>query len=644
MLAIYCRTSREKENDGVSTITQQVKVGIEFAKKKGFDFKVYEDEGKSGYKIKDDDDLFANRPGFLNLLDDIKTGIIDKVWVWEQSRLSRNQLSTAHIFSIFQKNKVTLFEKDKEYNINDPQVKLMMGIFGSVAEYEREQIVARIKRGIHDRIDMGKRNHGKIYGYSKTGIDDNGYQIIEPVESEIELLKIMFADYLKGNTLISIANKVKGKSKSEKRRLQATQTIKLLLKHFEYTGYSLNTKGIEILKKYDDFEIDSLSELMDSQYYNPSSHYKVKIVSIENWVKVRERLRLNRKAYNDKPETRTSNKSISTGLIKCGFCNSSFYNKNLKKTKLLKSGELKTYNNFGYHHHIKIERTECSQYPKSFTVEKIDNVFKLFFFYFYLVFDNTKELIEESQKDIKIKISELEESVKSGEKELSGIKKQISKFNDIVESDTSIEKDIIVSLLNRIKDLETREGEKSKKLTNNEILLEQEREKYSNNEKRNAYYNTKDKILTFFDSNVEMQRNELRQIITDCFIYNQYLIIVANKRLFLFNITNIYSFDEKAMKNLIDDKVFMKNFTKGKGDSPIIEFESKMINGASVSNINLKYNRDKLQKIFKKYNIDYNLKDIEYFISLENVGNNKDFTTAHIEPSLLFDFRLELKK
>jgi DNA invertase Pin-like site-specific DNA recombinase len=90
-----------------------VKVGIEFAKKKGFDFKVYEDEGKSGYKIKDDDDLFANRPGFLNLLDDIKTGIIDKVWVWEQSRLSRNQLSTAHIFSIFQKNKITLFEKNK---------------------------------------------------------------------------------------------------------------------------------------------------------------------------------------------------------------------------------------------------------------------------------------------------------------------------------------------------------------------------------------------------------------------------------------------------------------------------------------------------------------------------------------------------
>jgi DNA invertase Pin-like site-specific DNA recombinase len=63
---------------------------------------------------------------------------------------------------------------------------MMMGIFGSVAEYEREQIVGRITRGLRDRIDMGKRTHGKIYGYKKVGVDDNGYQILKPVKSEIE--------------------------------------------------------------------------------------------------------------------------------------------------------------------------------------------------------------------------------------------------------------------------------------------------------------------------------------------------------------------------------------------------------------------------------------------------------------------------
>ncbi|GHU88936.1 recombinase [Spirochaetia bacterium] len=663
MLAIYCRTSAKRDNDGVPTIKSQVKAGIEFAKKHKFDFKVYEDEGKSGYKIDDYENLFAKRPSFSQLLEDIKAQKIDKVWVWEQSRLSRNQLPTAHIITIFQKHKIILFEKDREYNVNDPQVKMFMSIIGSIAEYEREQIVSRMTRGLHDRIDDGRRTHSKLYGYKKTGVDKKGHQILEPVKSEIEKLKVAFSDFLKGNTLSSIAFKLHGKSKTEEDRLHSSQKVKIFLKHFDYTGYSLNMKGLEILKRFDNFEIDSLAELNDEQFYKPSPYYTVKIVSIENWIKVRERLRINRKLYNSKQETRSASSGIATGLIKCGFCGSAFYNINIMKKRIMKkTGELKIYNSMGYHHHVKIRRSECSQYPKAFTEKKISIIFNLFFFYFYLVFDNTKELIEESQKEIKIRIAELEDTIKAGEKEVVGIKKRIDNFNKALESD-EIDTAQIIDIEKRLTSFELSMKEKSQALTNNKIILEQERTKFDNNEKKTAYYNTKDKILGFFEANVETQRNEIRQIVDECFVWDNYLLIVANKRLFLFNTEEEYVFDEKAMENLINDKVFMANFIRDY-DAPIeqssildktmedikalleidktifdsIDFDTPLDNKESVKdfllgyeakklnntwimdlNLDLNKNRVKIQKGFTEYGINYDLKEVEYFIDFENV-------------------------
>ncbi|GHV74924.1 recombinase RecB [Spirochaetia bacterium] len=620
MLGIYCRTSLAVENDGVSTIDQQFKAGMDFAKAKGWEFKVYQDEGKSGYKI-DDDDPFKNRPGLINLLADIKSGIITNVWVWEQSRLSRNQLATAHIYAIFQKNKIILYDKDKEYDVNNSQVKMIMTILGSVAEYERNQIVSRITRGLQDRINMGKRTHANIYGYKKIGKDDKGYAKIEPVKSEIEKIKIVFDDYLKGNTIKSIALKLHGKGPSVKYDLSSNQRIRHILEHFEYTGYSLNMKGIELLRKFDNFEIDTIAELNDNQYFNASQSYTEKLVSVENWIKVRERLRINRKIYQEKPQTRAASNAIATGLVKCGFCNSTFYCLNIKRKKTLKSGEVRIYDNLGYHHHVKISRQECYQYPKSLKVEKIDSLFRLFFFYFYLVFDNTKELIEAAQKEIKIRMEELKESVKTGEKEVSSIKKQIKKFNDAIESD-DVDTATIIRLEKRITDLELREKDKSQELENNRILLEQERGKYDSNEKKNAYYNTKDKIFGFLEADIETQRNELRQIVDECFVYENYLAIVANKRFFVFDINGTTNFNEWTMKLLSNDEVFLPNFVKDDKetfDNYVFDLEARFLNDATIEKIDLSLddNRENIQEEIYDNNIIYDLRDIEYFIYLK---------------------------
>jgi hypothetical protein len=50
MLGIYCRTSIQQDAE-ISTIIQQRSAGIKFAEENKFKYEIYEDEGKSGFKI-----------------------------------------------------------------------------------------------------------------------------------------------------------------------------------------------------------------------------------------------------------------------------------------------------------------------------------------------------------------------------------------------------------------------------------------------------------------------------------------------------------------------------------------------------------------------------------------------------------------
>ena len=89
--SIYVRTSVDKEN---TSIEQQIKMGINFCKKNKYEYLIYEDKGKSGYKIEDEKNPFKDRPGLLKLITDIENKIIDKIWVFENSRLSRNEYTS----------------------------------------------------------------------------------------------------------------------------------------------------------------------------------------------------------------------------------------------------------------------------------------------------------------------------------------------------------------------------------------------------------------------------------------------------------------------------------------------------------------------------------------------------------------------
>jgi DNA invertase Pin-like site-specific DNA recombinase len=547
ILGIYVRTS--VETDGTS-IDQQKKEGIKFCKKNKFEYQFYEDEGKSGFKIEDDENPFKNRQGLTKLITDIENKIIDKVWVYEHSRFSRNQYGSFVLFRIFEKYKITIYEKDKQFDLNDPQSQMIRGVLDSISQYERHLIVARTTRGLHDSINRGIRSYSDFYGYKKDGKTNEGHVKWVPVKSEIENIKYCYEQLLKGSTLKTILLRLyNNKSARETEKSFLIKKWTRLLKHFEYTGYSLNTDGLKIFNSFKKYEIESLGELNNKKYYVNSINYPVKIISIDDWITVVERLQV-RKV---KEKIRRTDTELCTGIIKCHYCGQKFY---YNYRNVVVNGKEYDYT---YYRHIFYNREECNQTPKKLDLDRTDEIFEVFFFYFYLVYDDTRALIKESQRVLKINMMELKEKINDAQNENKKTDKQIDRFREIYEKSDDAE----LLKLTLIKETELNK----KKDKNNEAInklkneLEELNKKYDDDELELTYYNVKETVINFFENmTIEERRNALIKIIKECLLFNKYILIDTDKILFIFNTEDEIYLTEDTYNEFKNDKKFKGNF------------------------------------------------------------------------------------
>jgi len=615
MLGIYCRTSREVEL-GNSTISQQKTAGIKFADENKMKYEIYEDEGKSGYKISDDElDPLNNRPAFTKLIEDIKDGKIDKVWVWEHSRLSRNNYASAFIFRTFEKYKITLYENRKQFDMNDPQIKFMRQMLDAVSEYERQLIVARTTRGLRKRIDEGKRSYPKLYGYRKDGKDDKGYTKWIPVESEIENYKYILKLFTEGKSLRKITYEIQGNLKGDERGLlEHAHFISRIIRGYQYTGYQLTVDGNEIYKRFRNNEIGSLQILLDRKYWVKSASFTLELISIEDWVKTCEVLQIRgaKMSVLKKGRLLRASRSMGTGLIECGTCNSRFYYKEQNISN--KKGRKWTY--LSYFHHQYFNSTSCKQKPKSFDVKYMDEIFKQFYFHYLLVFDDRNEQIQASLRNIKQTQRKIKEKIAKNEKEISKIEKRILKFKTVLDqSDATEEAGIIKVLSRQIDENETVLEDMTEELSKLKIDGELENEKFKSTEAELTYYDVKERINDWFSNlDVEEQRNELIRLINKCTVYGHYLIIDTGKAVFLFDIKKHEVFDMRLLDNLNSDKVYKPYYTKNTNRR-----EARKHNDRLIHNIDLNKGENTRMRVFqyliKTYKIIYDISEKDRLVS-----------------------------
>lgn len=155
---IYSRVSSDSERQDTERQTLELK---EYAHRMGYTLVDVYEEKVSGFKKNE------QRPVFSKMLEDISCKQIDKVLVWELSRIGRSVLQSLQNIQTLHDMKVSIYIKNFNLEtLNDDKTPnslsmFMVQILFAVASMESKMTLARLQSGY--------QNHIKKYGTQSVG-------------------------------------------------------------------------------------------------------------------------------------------------------------------------------------------------------------------------------------------------------------------------------------------------------------------------------------------------------------------------------------------------------------------------------------------------------------------------------------------
>lgn len=179
---IYSRVSSESERQDTERQTNEL---IEYANRMGYTIiEVYE-EKVSGFKKNE------QRPVFSKMLTDININRIDKVLVWELSRIGRSVLQSLQNIQTLHDLKVGIYIKNfnietlNEDKTPNSLAMFMVQILFSVAAMESQMTLSRLQSGYRNHV----KKHGSQSVGRKKGSIDNDEIVLERHSDVVRLLK-----------------------------------------------------------------------------------------------------------------------------------------------------------------------------------------------------------------------------------------------------------------------------------------------------------------------------------------------------------------------------------------------------------------------------------------------------------------------
>lgn len=309
MLAIYCRTSKNKEDGTDYSIETQQQGGIKLASQLGLNYKFYIDEGLSGTLAIED------RQSLADMMSDLKKGAITNIYCIDQSRIERNTT----VWDIFSAeclmHKCKYYPNGIEFDLSNEESIFNSKLMSLVNSYYAKITSRKVKLANQNKTLKGKTHGMKPYGYQRD--KQNNFEIFE---EEAKYVRKMFDLSLKGVGTYTIANilneenaptkfnRFKGKIK---RKDEYTKNIiEFEKENVKWRGnvvYDMLRnpiyKGIRIWNKNDiDRRIDVKID--------------VQIIEDDLWDKVNDNLSQNIKNVGKKAEYHY----LLNGLITCGHC------------------------------------------------------------------------------------------------------------------------------------------------------------------------------------------------------------------------------------------------------------------------------------------------------------------------------------
>lgn len=262
----YFRVSTDMQRDDLSLETQE-KGGEIFARDNGIEvIKKFTDVMSGGNR---------NRKGFLEAqkyLEEHKDEI-DYFIAYDVSRIARDAFAFLSLFNKLNILGVKLkLINNPNLDSDSPMGKLILTILAAIFEFFRFDNADRVRDNMIIRVKEGKRMNNAPFAYRMV----NKKMVVVPEEAE--LIKFIYAEYLKGHGIVAL-ERMTGKDRS---------SIKQWLNNKVYAGYNV-------------FGTRKMNKTTFKPMKNPDTNKIVEakgdwepIIDIETWEKVAARMNNNR--------------------------------------------------------------------------------------------------------------------------------------------------------------------------------------------------------------------------------------------------------------------------------------------------------------------------------------------------------------
>lgn len=302
-IGIWIRVSTEDQARGESPKNHEHRARM-YSELKGWNVvELYDLSGVSGKSVID-------HPEAKRMLADVASGKIKALIFSKLARLARNVRELLDISDHFQKYNANLVSLEESIDTSTPAGRLLFTVIGALAQWEREEISARVSASVPVRARQGKPTGGKgPFGYM--WVDKQ--LVVNPAEAPI--VKELFNTFLETKKLITTAKVMTEKGyRSRNGAKFGKTTVKRILTDPTYKGM----KRANYSKSNGNKKSWRLKPQSDWVYFEVEP-----IISQDTWNEVNAIIRQIESKYPSQPLF--LGKYAFSGLVMCGDCNQKMY-------------------------------------------------------------------------------------------------------------------------------------------------------------------------------------------------------------------------------------------------------------------------------------------------------------------------------
>ncbi|HBA71985.1 MAG: resolvase [Geobacteraceae bacterium GWC2_55_20] len=255
-VGIWIRVSTEDQARGESPANHTCRAQM-YAGSKGWQVtEIYDLSGVSGKDV-------LEHPEAKRMMSDVKAGRIKSLIFSKLARLARNTRQLLEIAEFFKNNDANLVSLEESIDTSTPAGRLLYTVIGALAQWEREEISARISASVPIRAKLGKHTGGQgPFGYHWV----DGKLIPNPAEATI--VSRIYELYLETGKVLTACNRLAKEGFRARRSEFSPRTLKYILsdpvnKGERRANYSKQNCGKLEFKKAEDWVVFAVEPIID---------------------------------------------------------------------------------------------------------------------------------------------------------------------------------------------------------------------------------------------------------------------------------------------------------------------------------------------------------------------------------------------